>query len=84
MCISRSLWDRARSHLEASLWVQPLLDTYLSLAQLLEDYMDESVIAQECYRQGLHMLTDDYRDAALANAENDFVREIRLPDLKVT
>jgi hypothetical protein len=46
--------------------------------------MDESVIAQECYRQGLHMLTDDYRDAALANAENDFVREIRLPDLKVT
>jgi hypothetical protein len=30
------------------------------------------------------MLTDDYRDAALANAENDFVREIRLPDLKVT
>jgi HemY protein len=83
MCISRSLWGRARGYLEASLSVQPMPDTFLKLAQLLEDHMDEKNLAQECYRQGLHMLTGDYGDAALSKAENDFVREIRKPDLKI-
>jgi HemY protein len=83
MCICRSQWGRARSYLETSLSVQPMPVTYLSLAQLLEDHMDERETAQECYRQGLHMLTGDYGDAALAKAEKDFVREIRQPDLKV-
>jgi HemY protein len=83
MCISRGLWGSARSYLEASLSVQPMPYTYLRLAQLLEDHLDEKNTARECYRQGLHMLTGDYGDAALAKAENDFVRELRKPDLKV-
>ena len=83
MCISRSLWGRARGYLEASLSVKPMPETYLKLAQLLEDHMDEKNTAQECYRQGLHMLTGDYGEAALSRAKNDFVREIRKPELKV-
>lgn len=83
MCISRNQWGQARGYLEAGLSVQPNPDTYLILAQLLEDHLDENAAAQECYRQGLHMLTGDYGEAALAKAENDFQRELSKPGLKV-
>jgi len=83
MCISRGLWSRARDYLETSLSIRPMPDTFLLLAQLLEDHMGEGGRALECYRQGLHMLTGDYGDAALSKAGNDFVRELRMPDLKV-
>jgi HemY protein len=83
MCISRNLWGKARSYLEASLSVKPMPVTYLKLAQLLEDHLDEHRQAQEYYRQGLHMLSGDYGEDALAKAENDFQRVIIKPELRV-
>ncbi|MGD2052596.1 MAG: heme biosynthesis HemY N-terminal domain-containing protein [Gammaproteobacteria bacterium] len=83
MCINRNLWSKARNYLEASLSVKPMPATYLKLAQLLEDHMDERRQAQEYYRQGLHMLAGDYGEDALAKAENDFQRVIMKPELRV-
>ncbi|MGD8803671.1 MAG: heme biosynthesis HemY N-terminal domain-containing protein [Gammaproteobacteria bacterium] len=83
MCISKNLWSKARNYLEASLSVKPMPATYLKLAQLLEDHMDERRQAQEYYRQGLHMLAGDYGEDALAKAENDFQRVIMKPELRV-
>jgi HemY protein len=80
-----SIGDRgkARSYLEASLAIAPMPVTYLKLAQLLEDHMDNREQAQEYYRQGLHVLTGDYGEAVLANAANDFQRVMTQPELRV-
>ena len=83
MCMSKSLWGPARTYLEASLSVKPMPVTYLKLAQLLEDHLEDRQQAQDYYRQGLHMLSGDYGEAALANAENDFQRAIVVPELRV-
>lgn len=83
MYISKNDWSKARNYLEASLSVRPLPATYLKLAQLLEDHMEERHQAQEYYRQGLHMLSGDYGEAALSNAANDFQRAIMQPELRV-
>ena len=83
MCISRNMWGPARTYLEASLSVRPMPATYLKLAQLLEDHLEDRRQAQEYYRQGLHMLAGDYGEQALANAENDFQRVIMKPELRV-
>ena len=83
MCISKTMWQPARSYLEASLSVKPMPVTYLKLAQLLEDHLEDRQQAQDYYRQGLHMLSGDYGIEALANAENDFQRVIMKPELKV-
>ncbi len=83
MCISKSMWGQARTYLEASLSVRPMPVTYMKLAQLLEDHLENRTQAQEYYRQGLHMLSGDYGIEALANAENDFQRVIMKPELKV-
>ena len=83
ICLSRNDWGKARSYLEASLSVAPMPATYLKLAQLLEDHMDDRIQAQEYYRQGLHMLSGDYGERALANAERDFERVIMKPELRI-
>jgi HemY protein len=83
MCISKNNWGKARSYLEASLSVTPMPVTYLKLAQLLEDHMDDQLQAEEYYRQGLHMLSGDYGEQALAKAEKDFERIIMQPELRV-
>lgn len=57
--------------------------TCLKLAQLLEDHMDDRQQAQEYYRQGLHELTGDCGETALANAANGFQRVITQPELRV-
>jgi HemY protein len=83
MCMSKNLWGPARTYLEASLSVKPMPVTYLKLAQLLEDHLEDPQKAQDYYRQGLHMLSGDYGEEALANAENDFQRAIVVPELRV-
>ena len=83
MCTSRNMWGQARTYLEASLSVKPMPVTYLKLAQLFEDHLDDRRQAQEYYRQGLHMLSGDYGEEALAKAENDFQRVIMKPELRV-
>ena len=72
MCISRSLWGKARNYLEASISIRPMPENYLRLARLLEEHMDEPVAAQEYYRQGLHLLAGDYGEDVL---RKDFERE---------
>jgi len=57
MCLLRSLWGKARSYLEASLSIKPMPQTYLVLAQLLEEHMDEAALAQDYYKRGLHLLS---------------------------
>jgi len=81
--MSRNLWAPARNYLEASLSAKPMPVTYLKLAQLLEDHLEDRQKAQDYYRQGLHMLSGDYGEAALAKAENDFQRSIVVPELRV-
>ena len=72
MCISRSLWGKARNYLEASISIRPMPENYLRLARLLEEHMLEPAAAQEYYRQGLHLLAGDYGEDVLGN---DFERE---------
>ena len=55
-CLSKKLWGKARSHLEASLAINAMPETYLKLAQLLEQHMDEAKQAQVYYQQGLECL----------------------------
>ena len=81
MCISRSLWGKARNYLEASIAINPMPENYLKLARLLEEHMDESQAAQEYYRQGLHLLAGDYGEEILDKESHDFERET--PQLKI-
>lgn len=83
MCLSKNMHGQARTYFEASLSAKPMPPTYLKLAQLLEDHLENPQQAQEYYRQGLHMLAGDYGEQALANAENDFQRVIMKPELRV-
>ena len=81
MCISRSLWGKARNYLEASIAINPMPENYLKLARLLEEHMDEAEAAQEYYRQGLHLLAGDYGEDILDRESHDFERET--PQLKI-
>ncbi len=81
MCTSRSLWGKAKSYLEASIAIKPMPESYLKLARLMEEHMNEKEEAQEYYRQGLHLLAGDYGDDALTKNAHDFERET--PQLKV-
>ena len=72
MCMSRTLWGKARNYLEASVSIRPMPENYLKLARLLEEHMEEPAAAQEYYRQGLHLLAGDYGEEVLSK---DFERE---------
>lgn len=56
LCLNKKLWGKALSHLEASLAIHSMPETYLKLAQLLEQHMDDAEQAQNYYRQGLECL----------------------------
>jgi len=81
MCITRSLWGKARNYLEASIAINPMPENYLKLARLLEEHMNDQPAAQEYYRQGLHLLAGDYGDEILQKDAHDFARET--PQLKI-
>ena len=81
MCISRSLWGKARNYLEASISINPVPQSYLRLARLLEEHMDDVAAAQEYYRQGLHLLADDYEDDIIE--ENKKKIETESPQLQI-
>lgn len=55
LCLKNKLWGKARTYLEASLSIKPMAETYLHLAMLLEDKMQEPVKAQQHYQQGLKL-----------------------------
>ncbi|MDH3343094.1 MAG: hypothetical protein OEM07_05165 [Gammaproteobacteria bacterium] len=58
-CLSKKLWGKARHHLEASLSIHAMPETYLKLAQLLEQHMDEATQAQAYYKLGLESLAGE-------------------------
>lgn len=59
LSLNKKLWGKARSHLEASLFIHAMPETYLKLAQLLEQHMDEAKQAQSYYQQGLECLVGE-------------------------
>lgn len=65
MCISCSLWGKAKNYLEVSISINPMPENYLKLARLLEEHMNEVDAAQEYYRQGLHLLAGDFNGDSL-------------------
>ena len=52
LCKRRSLWGKARIYLESSLGLNPLAETHLELAELLES-LGENEGAMQHYQQGL-------------------------------
>ncbi len=78
MCSSHSLWGKARSFLEASISINPMPESYLILARLLEEHMNEPIAAQECYRQGLLLLAGDCTEKVLTKNTNNFEHETPL------
>jgi len=81
MCISLSLWGKARSYLEASIAIKPMPENYLKLARLLEEHMDEVATSQQHYRQGLHLLAGNYSDEVFEKNTAD--TDTETPQLKV-
>lgn len=81
ICINRSLWGKARNYLEASISICPMSETYLKLARLLEEHMNDVEAAQEYYRQGLHMLAGDSSVESIVKNTPDFLQES--PQLKI-
>ena len=82
MCISRSLWGKAKNYLEASISINPMPENYLKLARLLEENMNEKDAAQEYYRQGLHLLAGDYYENVLEKTETLLLND-ETPQLKI-
>lgn len=78
MCMSLSLWGKARSYLEASISIEPMPEIYLILARLLEENMNDPEAAQEYYRQGLHLLAGHYGEEILDHSFN-----AETPQLKI-
>ena len=81
MCISRTLWGKAQNYLEASIAISPMPESYLKLARLLEEHMDDSAAAQKCYRQGLHLLAGENSEDVLHNHSID--TENKTPQLQI-
>ncbi len=81
MCYSLSLWGKAKNYLEASISINPMPQSYLRLARLLEEHMADPAAAQEYYRQGLHLLAGDYGEEVLNKDAHNFERET--PQLQI-
>ena len=83
MCILRSLWGKARNYLEASISISPMPQTYLLLATLLEEHMEETTLSQSYYKQGLLLLSEECGLESWTNKVSDITRRTKSPDLKV-
>jgi len=68
LCLNRKLWGKARHYLEASLSIHAMPETYLKLAQLLEQHMDDAKQAEIYYRQGLECLAGTHHHETAANS----------------
>ncbi len=55
LAIKSKLWGKARNYLETSIGIKPYAESYLHLAMLLEEKMDEPEKAQKYYQQGLKL-----------------------------
>ena len=59
LCIRAKLWGKGRGYLESSLGIKPLSETYLLLAQLLEQQMEDKAKAQIYYKTGLTLAVEE-------------------------
>ena len=82
MCLLRSLWGKARNYLEASLSIKPMPQTFLLLATLLEENMNESSLAQRYYKQGLLLLGEECGVDSCEDTTN-LTSKAQPPSLKV-
>jgi len=55
LCLKCKLWGKAKNYLESSLGIKPMVETYLQLATLLQDQMDNIEKAREYYKAGLQL-----------------------------
>lgn len=82
MCLLRSLWGKARNYLEASLSIEAMPQTYMVLAQLLEQHMAETTLAQDYYKQGLSILSNTDNTANIEKIPAQLSLETKTPTLK--
>ena len=59
---SQKYWGKAKSYLESSLSLKPLVGAYAELSELHET-LDQPVDAQRCAKKGLHIATRDVVEA---------------------
>ena len=57
LSLRNKLWGKARSYLEASIGIEPMVDAYRELGALLEK-LDEKQKALECFSAGLALTSD--------------------------
>jgi len=73
LCLKCQLWGKAKSYFESSIGIEPIAESYLELARLLEEKMDEPVEAQKMYQEGLKNAvrnqSENSQSAALLNEE---------------
>ena len=82
LCLKCQLWGKARSYFESSIGIEPVAESYLELARLLEEKMDDPAEAQKMYQQGLMSAVKnqtEYKQIKLQLAEEKSVK----PALKV-
>lgn len=68
ICRRAKLWGKARLYYEASLQMTPLPDTYLDLAELL-DQLGDTNSAEECYRKGLKLAVEGIAEPLRTQSE---------------
>ena len=76
MCIQRSLWGKARSYLDASISISPMPQTYLTLARLLEDHMDELELANKHYKSGLLLVNNNVSEQESNMKESETTEDV--------
>ena len=84
LCIKSKLWGKARNYLESSLGIKPIAETYLQLATLLQEKMEETEKAQDYYKLGLELaITEQYGNSNCMSSDTLPVLNDKAPVLKV-
>jgi len=83
ICLSLSLWGKARNYFEACLAVRPLPETFLQLARLLEEKMHDTETAANYYRQGLNLLVGNDKQAPVNTVLQSALANDDTPVLKI-
>jgi HemY protein len=82
LCIKSKLWGKARNYLESSLGIKPIIETYLQLALLLQDKMDDHEQAQSYYKKGLELAVAESHSGT-TGTEGSLIIKDTPPVLKV-
>ena len=84
LCIKCKLWGKAKNYLESSLGIKPIVETYLQLAVLMQDKMDDVEKAREYYKKGLELAVSESQGyTAVESAAGAPATKDTLPVLKI-